>query len=370
MSAASSSYFIGLISGTSVDGIDAGLFEFRGLNIRLAASHCHRFPDAIKRDILRLTQPGSNEIDIMGELDVKIGLEFAQSANYLIHQAGLSKRDISGIGSHGQTIRHRPKAPFPFTLQIGDPNTIAQHCGITTVADLRRRDISAGGQGAPLAPAFHQAVFFDAKERRCIANIGGIANVSVLNNDPNRTVGYDTGPGNVLMDAWIHKHRGAYYDEHGSWASTGTINNALLQRLLSHEYFAKKHPKSSGREEFHLSWLESVLSHQPSLNTEDVQATLCELTAKSLANSVRQHSVSHLYLCGGGAHNKHLISRISASLPDINVTTSETLGIPPNWVEAGLVAWLAKRALTHQPGNIPNVTGARSPVILGAVYPS
>lgn len=356
------------MSGTSVDGIDAGLFAFSRHSATLVASHSLNYPPDLKQKILQLSQPGANEIDQMGELDVLLGRRFAQAANELIAKAGLDRRDVVAIGSHGQTIRHRPQADFPFTLQIADPNTIAQSCGVTTVADLRRRDMSTGGEGAPLAPAFHQAVFCDSSESRCVVNIGGIANISVLNQDADLTIGYDTGPGNVLIDAWTQKQLGKPFDEDGSWARSGAICHALLDELMEHHFLAKPPPKSTGREDFNLSWLERTLTGYDTSRPADIQATLCEFTAKSLADALRRHPVSHVYLCGGGAHNSYLVSRISSWLPACSVDTTAVLGIPPDWVEAGLVAWLAKQALDGRPGNLPRVTGAKSRVVLGAIY--
>ncbi len=361
--------FIGLLSGTSVDGIDAGLFEFGASNnIILRGSYHQPYPPEIRDAILRLSQPGDNEIDRMGALDIAIGELFAKAASTVIKQEGIPSKRIKAIGSHGQTIRHRPNQKHAFSLQVGDPNTIAQTSGITTVADMRRMDIAAGGQGAPLAPAFHQAAFYTSSERRCIINIGGISNISVLHDDCNKVVGYDTGPGNILMDSWVSTHRHRDYDENGDWAKTGSVNDALLHQLMSHPYLQKTFPKSTGREDFNRAWLEQVLSKLSPITAEDVQASLCEFTALSLSQSIQDHVIDAAYICGGGAHNQTLMQRISAHLPDIKVDTTSALKINPDWVEAGLFAWLAKQRIDGRKTNLTSVTGASHSTVLGAIY--
>lgn len=366
------SLYIGLISGTSIDAIDAGLFEFGLDRATLVAQHSANFPAGIKKQILDLTQPGPSEIDTQGSLDVALGEIFAEAALTLIDRAGVNAASIAAIGSHGQTIRHRPKAlnsdiPHPFTLQIGDPNTIAHRTGICTVADFRRRDMAAGGQGAPLAPAFHRAVFFDPTERRSIVNVGGMSNLSALGGTPDSTVGYDTGPGNVLMDAWIQRHRHQAYDHSGRWASGGTINNTLLHELLAHPFFHQAYPKSTGREDFHIGWIDARLKGL-SFDPQDVQATLCALTATTIAKAIAQHQSDAVYLCGGGAHNSHLHKLLAEQLPNQTIATTEELGIAPDWVEAGLCAWLARQTLQNLAGNLPRVTGAERAVPLGGIY--
>lgn len=365
--------YIGLLSGTSVDGVDAGLFEFakNGTNAlpKLIQTYQQSYPAHIRQQILQISQPGENEIDQMGSLDVEIGRIFAQATQRLLEKAKLPAKQIKAIGSHGQTIRHRPAFEHPFSLQIGDPNTIAYLTGITTVADFRKKDIAAGGQGAPLATAFHQSAFYSANEKRCIINIGGIANISVLNKSDNEATGYDTGPGNILMDSWVNTHLRQPYDESGNWAKLGEINEALTQRLIEHTYFNEKPPKSTGREEFNHEWLNKILINFANTSAEDVQASLCELTARSISQSLYAHDVEAVYLCGGGAHNLHLTNQIQKHLKEIKVRTTECLGISPGWVESGLFAWLAKQRIENLPGNLPKVTGAKKLAILGGIYP-
>ena len=370
-------YFIGLISGTSVDGIDAGLFSFSENTIKLEAHHSGDIPSDVRDEILSLSLPTTNEIDRMGKLDISLGELFAHTALALIEKSNKKAKDITAIGSHGQTIRHRPQSqqhPKAFTLQIGDPNTIAELTGICTVADVRRRDIAAGGQGAPLAPAFHQAAFGNDDETRAVVNIGGMSNISVLGNKTSATlpatIGYDTGPGNVLMDAWISRHKNLGYDANGDWAATGTVNNQLLEQLLTHDFFALAPPKSTGRESFNIEWLDEHLNAFKNIKEEDVQASLCALTAQCIADAAQQYSVDAIYLCGGGAHNKQLQKELSMRLSTTKIDTTEVLGISPDWVEAGLCAWIAKQTLDGLPGNLPSVTGAKHSVPLGAIYPA
>ncbi len=364
--------YIGLLSGTSVDGVDAGLFEFSNsssdIGPKLLQTYQQPYPENVRQKIFQISQPGENEIDQMGSLDVEIGRIFAQATQRLLEKAKLPAEQIQAIGSHGQTIRHRPAFELPFSLQIGDPNTIAYLTGITTVADFRRKDIAAGGQGAPLATAFHQSAFYSAKEKRCVINIGGIANISVLDKNGDEATGYDTGPGNILMDSWASAHLRQPYDENGNWARSGNINEALTQRLIEHSYFSEKPPKSTGREEFNYEWLNRVLGDFADTSAEDVQASLCELTARSISQSISQHDIEAVYLCGGGTHNQHLITRVQEHLKGIRVSTTEFLGISPDWVESGLFAWLAKQRIENLPGNLPKVTGAKNPAILGGVY--
>ncbi len=369
MSDTTNQLYIGLLSGTSVDGVDAGLFEFDARNnITLISSYHQPYPAEIRDAILRLSQPGDNEIDRMGALDVALGELFGSAALTVIEQENIQTESITAIGSHGQTIRHRPNQKYAFSLQVGDPNTIAHISGITTVADMRRMDMAAGGQGAPLAPAFHRAAFYSNEEHRCIVNIGGISNISVLHDDKNIVIGYDTGPGNLLMDSWVSTHLHRNYDENGDWAKTGNINKALLMKLLSHPYLQKNFPKSTGREDFNRAWLEHILSNLSPIAAADVQASLCEFTAQSLSQSIQHHAIDAAYICGGGAHNQTLMQRISAHLPDIKVDTTSALNINPDWVEAGLFAWLAKQRIDGKKTNLTSVTGASQPTTIGAIY--
>lgn len=366
------------MSGTSVDGIDAALVAYQPqASFTLQHCHNHRLSDQTKQRITTLTQPGNNEIDQLGALDRELGYEFAEAANQLLQQSGLKAEQITAIGSHGQTLRHRISSNKErnFSLQIGDPNTIAEHTGITTVADFRRRDIAAGGQGAPLAPAFHQALF--GQSQPCIAvNIGGIANLSVLPGatDSNSVLGYDCGPGNLLLDAWCQRHQQQPYDDNGAWARLGNIDNNLLKQLRQHHFLELAPPKSTGREDFHSIWLDQQLEQfMHSVSPANVQATLVELTATTIADAIQQHrSHSHcsVYVCGGGAHNRFLMDRLQHHLNGYHVATTAALNIDPDWVEAIGFAWLAQQTLAGLPSNIPNVTGAKGERILGGIYPA
>jgi anhydro-N-acetylmuramic acid kinase len=363
-------HYIGLMSGTSVDGIDAALVSIPvGSQLSLLATHQHPFPTAVRAAIQALMQPGPNEIEREGELDVQLGRLFADAAKLLLTKAGVSVSSIRAIGSHGQTIRHRPHAAHPFTRQIGNPSVIAEETGITTVADFRARDLAAGGEGAPLVPAFHNWLFRKPGVNRAIVNLGGIANITWLPATENSAVlGFDTGPGNTLLDQWVGRHRNAPYDRDGAWAASGHVQQDLLARLLADEYFAKAPPKSTGREHFNLAWLEQNLTGK--LAPENTQATLAELTATSIAQGINSlpDRIGEIYVCGGGSHNRHLLARLGALLPGIPVVTTEALGLDPDWVEAAAFAWLAHQTLAGHAGNLPSVTGARHPVLLGGIY--
>ena len=316
---------------------------------------------------------GANEVERMGELDMALGELFAAAANAVIKKSGLAPKDIRAIGSHGQTIRHRPRAAHPFTLQIGNPSVIAERTGITTVADFRARDIAAGGQGAPLVPAFHRHVFHSPQRHRVIVNIGGIANITCLPADAAQPVtGFDTGPGNTLLDQWIRHRQGRSHDDNGQWAAAGRASNELLEQLLADPYFAAPPPKSTGREHFNLEWLQGHLKRLAAPPADaDVQATLMQLTAGTIAGAIRRFlpETQEAYVCGGGAHNRALMAALTGNLSGIKVATTEALGLPPDWVEAAAFAWLAHQALQGQPGNVPSVTGAKRAVILGGIYP-
>lgn len=366
------SLYIGLMSGTSVDGVDAVLVSAGMVGtLSLHSTHSEPIPPPLRLAILALCASGNDEIDRLGSVDVEVGQLFARAANNLLGKSSVRSGQVTAIGSHGQTIRHRPLAAHPFTLQIGDPNTIAHLTGITTVADFRRRDMAAGGQGAPLVPAFHAATFGSPDEIRAVVNIGGMANVTLLSPDDGVT-GFDTGPGNVLLDAWHQRHHGIPLDRDGAWAASGRIQKPLLDHLLAESFFAAPPPKSTGRELFDLAWLDHHLA-TPGCNASpaDVQATLAELTARSIADAVQRHGqgVGRVFLCGGGVHNTHLCRRIALALPGVEIASTAVLGIDPDWVEAIAFAWLARRTLAGLPGNIPAVTGAREPVVLGGIYP-
>ncbi|MDH5408025.1 MAG: anhydro-N-acetylmuramic acid kinase [Gammaproteobacteria bacterium] len=361
--------YIGLISGTSMDAIDAVLVDFATGKPELIASYSHPLTDLICEELTVLHRPGNNEIEQMAMLDVQLGRLFAQASLNLISQANCEPKDIVAIGSHGQTIRHMPDSDYPTTLQIGDPNIIAEQTGITTIADFRRRDMAAGGQGAPLVPAFHAQVFQHATKERVIINLGGIANITVLPADTSKPVtGFDTGPANGLMDTWISKHTASSFDQDGQWAASGKVQNELLTQMLADNYFDLPAPKSTGKEYFNASWLERYDLTQ--FKPEDVQSTLCELTVESVYQAIQSHSqdAEEIFLCGGGAHNSELCQRLQKRFSPISVSSTTEAGIDPDWVEAMCFAWLARQTMQQLPGNLPSVTGANREVILGGIY--
>ena len=367
--------YIGMMSGISADGIDAVVAEISQHchSFRLLATYHHPFSAIIKQRIESLFTPSDNEIDRLGELDRLLGELYGECALTLLQQSGISANAITAIGNHGQTIRHRPSYSNPFTLQIGGAATVAAITGIPVISDFRRADVAQGGQGAPLAPGFHQALFRHVSKSSCIINIGGIANVTLLppqNQSINETVtGWDTGPGNGLMDAWINKHQALTFDDNGHWAAKGRINHELLGQLLSHPYFTKQPPKSTGKEEFTLDW---VLSHAGihTIAAVDVQRTLLELTALTIATALQTHTIATAYICGGGAYNQTLLQRLAELCPNTHISTTNDLGIAPTWVEAAAFAWLAHQFWHKLPGNIPSVTGARKATVLGSLtYP-
>jgi len=358
--------FIGLMSGTSLDAIDVVAASFEP-EFKLLGSHSEPIPNSLREQILQLMQPGNNEIDLMGEVDIWIAEAFAKATNALRAQID---SPITAIGSHGQTIRHRPESGF--TLQIGNPAVIAEKTGIDVVADFRRRDMAAGGQGAPLVPAFHDALFRSEQQNRILLNIGGMANITLLPKDQNDLVsGYDTGPGNILMDSWCQLHTGEAFDENGNWASTGCTNSELLHKLLALPYFSAPPPKSTGREQFNLNWLNDQIKQLTSKpEPADVQATLLEFTAQTIADAIKQHSWpdARIFSCGGGSHNRALQQRLQQLLPDNPLDTTANLGLDPDWVEASAFAWLAMRTLQQTSGNCPAVTGAKGARILGSIH--
>jgi len=362
--------YIGLMSGTSLDGVDIAIVNFNTQPPELVASHYQKYPGHLFNAIKNICQQTSINFDQLGQLDVQLGEFYAQCIQTALNNVNLTASDITAIGSHGQTVQHKPNATHPYTIQIGDPNRIAEDTNITVVADFRRRDMAAGGQGAPLVPAFHQDVFRSNKETLVVINIGGISNVSYLSKnllDP--LIGFDCGPGNTLMDQWCQQHFSRHYDENGQLASEGAINEALLNSLLSDPYFSKSHPKSTGPEYFNLAWLKPHLIKHPCKEI-DTLSTLCELTAASIHLSLKQlGNVDRVLLCGGGVHNKFLQQRLSLRLT-CPVETTESYGIKPDWLEAIAFAWLAKQTVEGRPGNAPSVTGASRALILGAVYPA
>jgi len=369
-----SQLFLGLISGTSADGIDAALVEFpepgAGTAPRLRAAALLPWQPALRRRLVALGQGGEPEsLDELGRLDVQVGQAFAAAALALLEQAGIAPARVAAIGSHGQTIRHRPHGDAPFTLQIGDGSVIAERTGITTVCDFRRRDVAAGGHGAPLVPAFHAALLHDPGEDRAVLNLGGIGNYTLL---PARgqVRGFDTGPANALLDAWCQRHTGAAFDADGAFAASGTVDAALLARLLDEPWFALPPPKSTGREQFHLDWVQARLAGGES--PADVQATLLELSARTAAEALlaQQPRTRRVLVCGGGVRNPVLLARLGAHLPDMRLESTAVHGLDPDYVEAMAFAWLARQTLAGLPGNLPAVTGAAGPRVLGVVHPA
>lgn len=365
-------YFIGLMSGTSIDGIDAALVGFSDSSMLLKATHQHPWPATIKQQLRALTRSEHISLHSFGRADSECGEQFALASQGLLQKAGISSDQVEAIGCHGQTIYHSPDSSPAFTIQIGDPSRVAQLTGITTIADFRRRDIASGGQGAPLVPAFHQAIFHQQESTRVILNIGGISNITLLPAHGQPVIGFDTGPGNCLLDYWINEHSGQSYDQGGSWAASGSLHRQLLDTLMDDDYFKQQPPKSTGTEYFSPHWLESRLNDLPATPPVDVQATLVALTAQSIGNMIKQHAATcdSVLVCGGGVHNNLLLRQIGEQLPGIPVASTETAGMDPDWVEAQAFAWLARETLAGRPGNLPSATGASQPVILGGIYPA
>lgn len=361
--------YLGLISGTSADGIDAALVAFEP-QLRLIAGRTYAWNAATRERLIALGQGGdAKSLDELGELDVQVAQAFADAATKLIDEAGVARAGVRALGSHGQTIRHRPEAKYPFTWQIGDGNVIAERSGIATVADFRRRDVAAGGHGAPLMPAFHAAMLHSPDEDRAVLNLGGIANFTLLPRE-GAVRGFDTGPANALLDAWCERHTGNAFDAGGAFAAQGRIDDALLARLLDETWFALPPPKSTGREQFHLPWVESRLRGDEA--PADVQATLLELSAATAADALRatQPQSKRVLVCGGGVHNPLLMARLAARLPGCVVESTAARGLDPDFVEAMGFAWLARETLAGRPGNLPSVSGAAGLRVLGVVYPA
>lgn len=356
------------MSGTSVDAIDAVLVDFDHSPPRLLQRHSQAWPHGLREVALALSESGEQELHRMALLDNAVARLFAMAANVLLRAVDMPPAAIRAIGSHGQTVRHAPNAAEPYTIQLGNPSLLAELTGITVVADFRRRDLAAGGQGAPLAPAFHAALLASDTEDRAVVNIGGIANLTLLPADGSVS-GFDTGPGNALLDAWADRHLETPLDRDGAWAASGRVIPELLERLLSDPYFQRHPPKSTGREYFNLAWLGDV---PETFAPADVQATLTALTAGSIARELELHmpAARRLLVCGGGVHNAALMARLRDALPTVAVQPTTVLGVDPDYLEAVGFAWLARRTLASQPGNLPNVTGARGPRILGGIYPA
>jgi anhydro-N-acetylmuramic acid kinase len=364
-----SDYYIGLISGTSVDGVDCALVQFDENQPKLIATHSKAIDACLRKNILQLCTGVGIDLQLYGNTDVAIGRLFAQGANELLAQQGMDKTAIRAIGSHGQTVYHHPTGNTRFSLQIGDPNSIAQLTGITTVADFRRRDMAAAGEGAPLAPLLHRNCFQSSSTDRVVLNVGGIANITVLNKD-GTCLAFDTGPANVLMDYWIEKHRRQNFDKNGDWAASGNVIPALLKLLMNEAYFSKPAPKSTGRELFNGPWLENKLHElAQDIAIADVQATLLRFTIDSIVAEIRKTAEpTEIYVCGGGAHNNALMDGLQSRLRNCSVVSTAKLGIDPDWVEAIAFAWMAKQTMNGRSIDTTAFTGAKQAVVLGGIY--
>ena len=372
--AADDCLFLGLMSGTSVDGIDAGLVRFHGDGAQarpeLVFGRTYPWQETMRARLVVLGQRAAAlTLEAIGELETAIGLAFANAAQMALQDSGFASAAVTAIGAHGQTLAHRPTGALPFTLQLGDANLIAEHTGIAVIADFRRRDVAAGGHGAPLVPAFHAAILRDAGEQRAVLNLGGIANFTLLPaQGPVR--GFDTGPANALLDAWCLRHTGQPFDAGGAFAAQGHVDTALLARLLGEPWFALPPPKSTGRDQFHLEWVEAALAGNET--PADVQATLLALTARSVADALArtQPDTRRVIVCGGGVHNPVLLAALAEAMPEAVVESSAVHGLDPDFAEAMAFAWLAREHLAGRPGNLPTVTGAAGPRVLGALHPA
>lgn len=371
----SPSYYIGLMSGTSLDGIDAALVAIAPHSPpELIATHVSPMPQSLRSLLLNLCHAEQVNFAELAEAESAFCQLQANAVKALLIQEGVTAEQIHAIGSHGQTIEHAPDGHNggpAYTLQLDNPSLLAELTGCTVVADFRRRDLAAGGQAAPLAPAFHQALFGHQGGEQLVLNLGGFANVTWLpSNAAAQVIGFDTGPANVLLDAWFSKHHNGRFDQNGTWAAGGQIDQTLLQQLLNEPFFHQPPPRSTGRELFHLAWLENKLTGDES--AEDVQATLVELTAISVAQGIQQlpsrHNEVTLIVCGGGAHNTYLMARLAVQLPKAIFKSPADLGWPEDWIEAGAFAWLAHQRLHNLPGNLPSVTGASGLRVLGGIY--
>jgi len=379
-------YYIGLMSGTSMDGIDAALLMFDdGLandQLKLIATHSHVIPAALRASLIKLALPGQDGIDRLGNADAQLGELLADAAIALLAGTSIKPEQVTAIGSHGQTVRHRPpddkSEHLPFSLQIGDPNRIAARTHITTVADFRRRDIALGGHGAPLVPAFHKALFQNSDHHRVIVNIGGISNITDLPVQ-GAVTGFDTGPGNGLLDAWIQRHLGLPYDDKGQWAASFAVHTPLLGRLKAHPFIELPPPKSTGREDFNIAWLDHELNQLDAIDPGAVQATLLAFTADTITEAITETtaqaiakapaSAAEIYICGGGALNTALMNTLQRGLSPAKVSSTSELGLNPEWVEAAAFAWLARQTLLGLPGSLAKVTGASKSEVLGGIYP-
>ena len=364
-----SDYYVGLMSGTSMDGIDAALVSFGDASVAIHATHSEPYPQDLQDALLiAIREPLDLELDTSGELDRRVGECFRDAALAVIDKSKVRRQEIVAIGSHGQTLRHQPNAVEPFSLQIGNAKIIAAGTDTTTVANFREADIAVGGQGAPLVPPFHQWLFGSGDSDRVIVNIGGIANITVLPAGGLGIQGFDTGPGNGLMDAWISQHQGKPYDQEGVWAASGSVVESLLAEFLGDPYFRLRPPKSTGFEYFNPNWLQSFDIDR--FAAADVQTTLCELSAATIATAINESAgnTEEVFICGGGAHNTELMRRLDQHLSAATVSSTQSVGLDPDWVEAVAFAWLTMRTMHGRTGNLPSVTGASHKVVLGDIH--
>ena len=382
------SHYVGLMSGTSLDGVDGVLVDFSGQGTRVLSSHGIPFPAHLRKQLLALNQSGADELHRSAVASHQLVQLYAEVVEALLQEGQVAASEVVAIGAHGQTVRHHPPGAEvrqqtvrasdpqfpPYTLQLNQPALLAELTGITVVADFRSRDVAAGGQGAPLVPAFHREVFGQAGQSVAVVNVGGIANITALPAH-GQVLGLDTGPGNVLLDLWCQQHTGQTYDQGGAWAAQGHVNPDLLAHLLAEPYFQKTGIKSTGRDLFHAAWLQERLKGFETVSAVDVQATLVELTARSIALHLNQlpwgdRSLKEVLVCGGGAYNHTLMAALTRLLPCCTVHSTAHRGWPVSLVEAAAFAWLARQTIQHLPGNLPEVTGAAGLRILGAIYPA
>ncbi|MGQ0442412.1 MAG: anhydro-N-acetylmuramic acid kinase [Methylophilaceae bacterium] len=364
----SSQLFIGIMSGTSLDGVDVVLSDLGDNHCKVLATHFVPYAATLKTELLALQFSAENELEKTALISNQLAGLYAQAVNELLAKRLLKPNLIQAIGCHGQTIRHRPE--LQFTLQIGNAALLTELCNISVVADFRSRDIAAGGQGAPLVPAFHKAVFGSTEKNRAIVNIGGIANITFLAKT-GEVMGFDSGPGNMLLDSWAQLHLGKDFDANGAWAATGVVHDSFLRNMLAAPYFTKSPPKSTGRDLFNDHWLKQHLLY-PHCRPQDIACTLVALSAHSIHQAISLHcpAVDEVYLCGGGAHNDLLVTMLKPLLVGIPVANTDVLGVDIDWVEAVAFAWLAKQTLENKSANIPSVTGAQGFRVLGAIYPA
>lgn len=370
-----STLYLGIMSGTSLDGVDLALLDFANQPPKMTACGFFPMPENLRSALSTLLKTGETSLQKLGEIDHQLGALYADCVNQFLAGHQLSAAQIAAIGCHGQTVWHAPQGEYPFTMQIGDMNLLAARTDITTIGDFRRKDMAEGGQGAPLVPAFHEGIFAHPERLTVVLNIGGIANISVL--APNQaTIGYDVGVGNALLDSWIEQHLGKRYDKNGEWAASGKVLPELLTALLAEPFFDQPPPKSTGRELFNLDWLNKklvkVYGNSTACKPEDVQRTLVEFTVQSVAHSlksIKSEKQNLLLICGGGAHNPLIMQGLAIALPNWTVSTTSEYGLDIDYVEAAAFAWLAYQRIHNLPSNLPAVTGATQPVSLGVIYP-